>query len=139
MSQVTQEKQFWTNDEVADLIGELESVLGMMEPYYSQNGAGSSAEDLLARLRKKQDLIGPYFENVLQAASCKICQENFGYSKKGKRMDEHQQHSMAMAHIREVHAVEDYKERRSMVVKPHYVLVEFEHRQAYLDSLAVKK
>jgi hypothetical protein len=51
-------------------------------------------------------------------------------------MDEHQQHSMAMAHIKDVHGIEDYKERRKLVVKPYYMLVEFEHRKAYLDSIA---
>jgi hypothetical protein len=46
---------------------------------------------------------------------------------------------MAMQHIKEVHGVEDYKERCQMIVKAHYILVEFEHRQAYLDSLNVTK
>jgi hypothetical protein len=132
----TQEKQVWTNDEVLDLMDELDSALGMMSPYYSQCNGGQSGYDLLQRLRAKQDLIGPYFENVLHATSCQICQKDFGRSNKGRRMDEHQQHSMAMAHIKDVHGIEDYKERRKLVVKPYYMLVEFEHRKAYLDSIA---
>jgi hypothetical protein len=131
-----QEKQVWTNDEVLDLMDELDSALGMMSPYYSQCNGGQSGYDLLQRLRAKQDLIGPYFENVLHATSCQICQKDFGRSNKGRRMDEHQQHSMAMAHIKDVHGIEDYKERRKLVVKPYYMLVEFEHRKAYLDSIA---
>lgn len=132
----TQEKQVWTNDEVVDLMDELENALGMMSPYYSQCDAGQSGYDLLQRLRAKQNLIGPYFENVLHATSCQICQKDFGRSSKGRRMDEHQQHSMAMAHIKDVHGIEDYKERRKLVVKPYYELVEFEHRKAYLDSIS---
>lgn len=132
----TQEKQVWTNDEVLDLMSELESALGMMSPYYSQCNGGQSGYDLLARLRAKQDLIGPYFENVLHATTCKICQKDFGRSSKGRKMSEQQQHSMAMAHIKDVHGIEDYKERRSLVVKPYYELVEFENRKAYLDSIA---
>lgn len=131
-----QEKQMWTNDEVVDLMDELDSALGMMSPYYSQCNGGQSGYDLLQRLRAKQDLIGPYFENILHATSCQICQKDFGRSNKGRRMDEHQQHSMAMAHIKDVHGVEDYKERRKLVVKPYYERVEFEHRKAYLDSIA---
>jgi hypothetical protein len=130
-----QEKQVWTNDEVLDLMDELDSALGMMSPYYSQCNGGQSGYDLLQRLRAKQDLIGPYFENVLHATSCQICQKDFGRSNKGRRMDEHQQHGMAMAHIKDVHGIEDYKERRKLVVKPYYMLVEFEHRKAYLDSI----
>ena len=146
MSEVNQEqlvqektKQFWTNDEVDDLLNELERVMGMMSPYYSQCNGDSSAQELLRRMRKKQDLVGPHFEQVYQAASCSVCNQSFGLSSKNKVMDEHQQHSMAMQHIKEVHGVEDYKERRQMIVKSHYILVEFEHRQAYLDSLNVKK
>jgi hypothetical protein len=90
-------------------------------------------------MRKKQDLVGPHFEQVYQAASCSVCKQSFGLSSKNKVMDEHQQHSMAMQHIKEVHGVEDYKERCQMIVKAHYILVEFEHRQAYLDSLNVTK
>lgn len=135
----TQEKQVWTNDEVLDLMDELDSALGMMSPYYSQCNGGQSGYDLLQRLRAKQDLIGPYFEQVYQAASCSICQQSFGLSAKKKQMDEHQQHSLAMFHLKEVHGIEDYKERRKLVVKSHYILVEFEHRQAYLDSLNVTK
>jgi hypothetical protein len=136
-NQEVQDKAVWTNDDVLDLMGELESALGMMEPYYSQNNGGQSGYDLLDRLRKKQDLIGPYFHNVLHATSCKVCQKSFGFSVKKKPMNEGQQHSTAMQHIRDVHGVEDYKERRSLVVKPYYEMVQFEHRKAYLDSLQV--
>lgn len=138
-NQVAQEKQFWTNDEVDELLNELESVMGMMSPYYSQCNGDSSAQELLLRMRKKQDLVGPYFAQVYQATSCSVCQKSFGLSSKKKQMDEHQQHSLAMGHMKEVHGIEDYKERRQLVVKSHYVLVEFEHRQAYLDSLKVTK
>lgn len=132
----TQEKQVWTNDEVLDLMSELESALGMMSPYYSQCNGGQSGYDLLQRLRAKQDLIGPYFENILHATTCKICQKDFGKSKKGRKLNESEQHSMAMGHMKEFHGIEDYKERRSLVVKPYYELVEFENRKAYLDSIA---
>lgn len=137
--QQAQDNAVWTNDDVLELMGELESALDKMEPYYSQNEAGKSGYDLLQRLRAKQDLIGPHFENIRHETSCQICQKDFGRSNKGRRMDEHQQHSMAMAHLKDVHGIEDYKERRKLVVKPYYVLVEFKNRKAYLDSLHTVK
>lgn len=133
--QQTEENAVWTNDDVLDLMGELESALDKMEPYYSQNDAGKSGYDLLQRLRAKQDLIGPHSEHIRHETSCQICQKDFGRSNKGRLMSEQQQHSMAMAHIKDFHGIEDYKERRKLVVKPYYVLVEFKNRKAYLDSL----
>lgn len=129
-----QENISWSNQEVNSLMDELENALSLMSPYYSQCNAGESAYQLLATLRKKQDLIGPHFENVKVNSYCHICLKDFGKSSKGKLMSDDQQYQMAMEHLVKSHGILDYKERKSLVIKPHYKIVEFKNRQAFLDT-----
>lgn len=67
------ENLFWTNADVQSLMEELEYVLSLMSPYYSQCNAGDSAYQLLSTLKKKQELIAPYFINLKVNSSCPIC------------------------------------------------------------------
>lgn len=125
----------WSNQEVNSLMDELENALSLMSPYYSQCNAGESAYQLLSTLRKKQDLIGPHFENVKINSYCSICNKDFGKSKKGKALSEEQQYNQSMTHLFQEHGIVDHKERKSMFIQPTFKIVEFKNRQTYLDSL----
>lgn len=139
MSVVTQEvvqsQESWTNAEMSAILDELETALHLMDNDAIQDGYAVSGWELVNRLRQKQNLMGPHFERVYQAKSCKICQKSFGHSNRGRKMDDHQQHSLGMSHIKDVHGIDDYAERKSLIVEAGYVMLEFVNRQAYLDSL----
>jgi len=139
MSEVTQqevqEKETWTNSEMSAVLDELETALHLMDYSSVENGAAESGWELLNRLRSKQNRMGPHFERIYQDKSCKICQKSFGHSSRGRKMDEHQQHSLGMSHIKDVHGIDDYAERKANIVDSGYVVVEFVNRQAYLDTL----
>ncbi len=126
----------WTNDDVLSLMDELENALSLMSPYYSQCNAGDSAYKLLSDLKKKQDLIVPYFANLKVNSFCPICNKDFGKSSKGKTMDDDQQYQIAIQHFSTAHGISDYHERKSLFVKPYFKIVEFKNKKEYLDSLS---
>jgi hypothetical protein len=125
----------WTNEDVQSLMDELEYALSLMSPYYSQCNAGESAYKLLSDLKKKQDLIGPYFANLKFNSFCPICNKDFSKSAKGKLMSDEQQYQIAIQHFSAAHGITDYNERKKLFVKPYFKVVEFKNKQEYLDSI----
>lgn len=129
------ENLFWTNEDVQSLMEELEYALSLMSPYYSQCNAGDLSYKLLSTLKKKQELISPYFINLKVNSSCPICNKDFGKSSKGKLMSDDQQYHIAIQHFSTAHGITDYNERKKLFVKPYFKSFEFKNKQAYLDSL----
>lgn len=134
-----QKAQFWTNDDVEDLIIELSTALDMMSPYYSQCNGGRAGYDLLARLEKKRDEVGPFFAAIEKPVSCAICQKEFGKSaKKNKHLNAEQQYSSAMCHMVEAHNMTDYDAKKAAIIPRSIVNQEFKHRREFLEGVNIK-
>jgi hypothetical protein len=67
-----------TNEQLEDLIGLVRKAAGMMEPYYSQCGAGDEIE---SELEPFEDLL-PYIETVYRPVivTCPLCAKKFRHA-----------------------------------------------------------
>lgn len=120
-----------SQDELDELLSCIESLVGMMEPYYSQCGGADEASEILEKYRRKQ----PHTTEQLIGASCKICGKTFKWSRKKRLLDEHQQNSALSNHLRQEHGIEDYKERNQYKIKSRVKVTHWDTYQDYLDSL----
>lgn len=128
----TQNKQIFNDQDVADLMSELEVVLEMLDPYYSQNGGGKTAQNLLARLQEKKMEHTPFVANITTVFSCLICGHDFSHSANGKALCKSGQQGAVMKHLTDAHNIVG-KERRQYVKHPVIVEKEFKNRNEYLN------
>lgn len=123
-----------SQDELSELLSCIESLAGMMEPYYSQCGGADEAYEILEKYRRRQ----PYTTEELIGASCKICGKTFKWSRKKRLLDEHQQNTALSNHITQEHGIIDYKEKKQYKIKAKVVVTHWDTYQDYLDSLNTK-
>lgn len=131
-------QQFFTTDDVLDLMSELENSLNMMEPYYSQCNADNSAIELLNRLRQKQAEIGPFFASVDLPYHCTICNKSFEFTNKGKKLHHLSQKNAAVEHLAVIHNIKG-KSRDDFIFVAQTVVQQFSNKQAFLDFIQSTK
>lgn len=125
-------ENYWDNNDFERVLAELENALDMMEPYYSQNGAGKSGYALLAEMREKKMLVSPFTAIIKSYYTCSICGEVFSHGAKNKPLHKDAQHSAAMFHMHSIHGIEG-KSRKAYIQMPADKQVEFKNRKEYLD------
>lgn len=125
-------QNIYNDSDVEELMSELENALGMMEPYYSQNGGGKFGYALLARLQEKKMLVSPFKAFVKEPYKCSICGQVFSHSDKKKPLHKEAQHSAAMYHMSTVHGIAG-KARKTHIEMPEPKEIEFKNRVEYLN------
>ncbi len=123
-----------TVDEVEELVSELESALDMMEPYYKQCNAGSSAFDLIDRIKAKLPVTITEFIPI----SCTLCNKSFQLTKKKKVLRDFEQISFAHSHLSSFHGISNHKERKKYISEPETVIKTFSTRSEYEKYLKLK-
>lgn len=119
-----------SKEDLDELLGCIDSLIDMMEPYYKQCGASNEASEILYKYKLKQ----PYTHKEAVGASCKICQKTFERSNKGKLLDSNQQDTALTNHLITFHQLTDHKERKKYKQQSKIVSVHYNSYQEYLDS-----
>lgn len=121
-------------DEIEDIINVLESTASMMEPYYSQCNGQDDAWKMIEFLQNK--LPYTHVVTVVEPAYCKICNQTFEKSSKGKKLDQAAQDTAVANHLISVHGIQDYKERRKLRQRCQVktVRVEYKTKAEFLAS-----
>lgn len=120
-----------SKDDLDELLACIDSLAGMMEPYYSQCGGADEAYRIIEKYKRMQ----PYTTTDTIPASCKICGKTFQYSAKKRLLDAWQQDAALSNHLISAHGLVDYKERKQHKNKSKVVTKHWETYQDYLDSL----
>jgi len=120
-----------STEDLDELLGCIDSLVGMMEPYYSQCGGADDANQVLDKYRRRQ----PYTSTETIGASCKICGKTFTLSRKNRVMDAQQQDTALTNHLISEHGIHDYKARNQYKIKSRVVVTHWDTYQGYLDSL----
>lgn len=128
----TQIERIYNDQDVADLMSELEVMLEMLDPYYSQNGGGKTAQLLLTRLKEKKMEVTPFVANITTVFGCLVCGESFSHSSNGKALCKSGQQGAVMKHLADAHDIHG-KERRKHVKFPEIVERTFTNRNEYLN------
>lgn len=124
----------FTIDEVEELVSELESALDMMEPYYKQCNAGSSAFELIERIKAKL----PVTITETVPISCTLCNKSFALTKKKKVLRDFEQISLAHSHLSSFHGIDSHEERKKYISSPETVLKTFATRFEYDEYIKSK-
>ena len=115
---------------IDNLMNALQDALGMMEPYYSQCGAGDEYYELIYEWKASK----PVKAFRITPAECKLCGKQFIRSRKKNALDVHQRNLCLTNHLMSEHGLVEYADRKPHKIKSKMQTIVFKNHRDFLDN-----